>query len=652
MIKIRIIGLGHVKKRTIIEDLDKFVADKKATEKLQQNIAKVSARTGTQLPDELIFDTDRSVLVDSSSSNDSLKDLVIRRADVNEIFESETDDDVSDLPTKQQAIIASNQLADTLESIQYRYRIKVARDKYKKSREPAAQVPEIQLPIATEQSFEDAVVAAQQQTPARAPARALVISPPPSPVPSPVRAPIPSPVSEPRINEEEDLRQLTEYLASRVNHSSLIDENTEQSIIELLLRQSDSLWDPIVVYGIPIGHFIPSRSDERSLLDTSTDKKSDDSILADDEMNFDDLIDVIEPTNEYVETEEEILKQINAKNDYYRELISGRGDETRPKLQHPTKTVEVPSSKALKVPSTKTPEVPSTKAPKVPSTKAPTEPSTKPPKVPSTKSNHSLPTPQLVETASRIPPSEDTINSFLRLIEFDENEPEYGYYVDVEQLEIPAFFYNRIIRNVDNCPHHIAMVRALYNKYRKYYSQPRSSTDSTIEGDRIFYEVVRLLADGRICARLTSCGTGTSTSTRYDRNSVENSSSQVTERQSSENEFSRKAFEWMGPMVTIPRKEKRIDERYEESKSDATETTKMRKSVSFSNNVKPGRPKYGGANNHATTTASSSIPKPGGARNVATNTSRNWRDSTSARTVNQNNTKESQLKKPNTQKKK
>ncbi|KAG4072031.1 hypothetical protein HA402_015530 [Bradysia odoriphaga] len=67
---------------------------------------------------------------------------------------------------------------------------------------------------------------------------------------------------------EKDIVKLKELIDGGALTSSIINERFEEGVLDLLLRQSDSLWDPVVA-GIPIIYFIPSRNHERGLLDTS-----------------------------------------------------------------------------------------------------------------------------------------------------------------------------------------------------------------------------------------------------------------------------------------------------------------------------------------------------------------------------------------------
>ncbi|XP_037036292.1 uncharacterized protein LOC119074322 [Bradysia coprophila] len=66
---------------------------------------------------------------------------------------------------------------------------------------------------------------------------------------------------------EKDIAKLKELIDSGALTSSIMNERFEEGVLDLLLRQTDSLWDP--VDGIPIIYFIPSRNYERGLLDTS-----------------------------------------------------------------------------------------------------------------------------------------------------------------------------------------------------------------------------------------------------------------------------------------------------------------------------------------------------------------------------------------------
>lgn len=72
----------------------------------------------------------------------------------------------------------------------------------------------------------------------------------------------------PETQHEKDVRQLKELLSSGALTTSMANQRFEEGVLDLLLRQSDSLWDP-VVSGIPITYFIPSKNHEMGLLDTS-----------------------------------------------------------------------------------------------------------------------------------------------------------------------------------------------------------------------------------------------------------------------------------------------------------------------------------------------------------------------------------------------
>lgn len=75
----------------------------------------------------------------------------------------------------------------------------------------------------------------------------------------------------PKTQHEKDIRKLKELIDSGALNEAMTNQRFEEGVLDLLLRQSDSLWDPIVG-GIPITYFIPSQNRELGLLDTSVDE--------------------------------------------------------------------------------------------------------------------------------------------------------------------------------------------------------------------------------------------------------------------------------------------------------------------------------------------------------------------------------------------
>lgn len=102
---------------------------------------------------------------------------------------------------------------------------------------------------------------------------------------------------------------------------------------------------------------------------------------------------------------------------------------------------------------------------------------------------------------------------FNELFGFVQNDTTNGTYVasgdiDLWYKQIPAID-SRIMRDVDNCPYHLELMKTIYSKIRMFMSlteKPAASSQTFHHFDEIIKTFNKII-DGRICARLPSCPT-------------------------------------------------------------------------------------------------------------------------------------------------
>lgn len=344
----------------------------------------------------------------------------------------------------------------------------------------------------------------------------------------------PNPIeSVPETQHEKDLKKIKELLDSGALRLSITNQRFEEGVLDLLLRQSNSLWDP-VVGGIPISYCIPSQNHEKGLLDTSINETNlEPPLIKKSEKKLPEYMESlenewkkkieknIEPTD--VNDDEHILVQGIPKfsyeplqqNRHRRKVhnIMDSEDESEESDEilndHEMNFDDLTNNIAEPTYDFKTPasifdnlEI---KMRILRRLKENNEPSAKP-LVANQRDSH------LSKQKNTSTPLEEFIqnkpqfNTFFGIL----NETNNENYVDSNNIDLlcnrTPTIDSRIIRNVDNCRYHLELMKLIYKKMKKYLSQ--EVQPDAFKTYNSFNEIIKKfnkIKDGRICARIQSC---------------------------------------------------------------------------------------------------------------------------------------------------
>lgn len=334
---------------------------------------------------------------------------------------------------------------------------------------------------------------------------------------------------------DRDIKKLKELLDNGTLTSSVTNQRFEEGVLDLLLRQSDSLWDPVVAGEIPITHFIPSRNYEKCLLDTSIDENNLHSPL---------IKKPVPKLPAYMESlENELTTNItpadidvdmnnNTVTDYENVLVEGlpkfsyepaQRNLYRKKIRNimdsedeADDSVDILDDDEMNyddlVNNAAEPTYDFKKAQLLDDLEIKL-------RLLERQSNN-------VHRNSSQPESRpcdlevfnQNRHQFNALFGFVQNGTINNQYVASNEIETmykntPAID-NRIMRDVDNCQHHFQLMKSIYAKIIQFMSQAEQPVSSQMHNN--FAEIMKTfnkIKDGRICARLPACPTENSVKT-------------------------------------------------------------------------------------------------------------------------------------------
>lgn len=334
---------------------------------------------------------------------------------------------------------------------------------------------------------------------------------------------------------EKDIKKIKELLDSGALTSSIANERFEEGVLDLLLRQSDSLWNPIVVGGIPISYIIPTQNYERSILDTSINERNLDSpLIKKPEKKLPGYIEALE--NEwatYIKKKNESPKVNNNNSQNNDELVQGLPKfsyEPAPqylyrKKVHNIMDSEDESEDSLNIladdemslddftSNIAEPaydfklgkifddlEIKMKILHRLKNDKATTKMSV------ASKGLDSKP----MSPVEMFHQNKQQLNALFGIVQT--TTPNGDNYIPSNEIEslckkIPLI-EGRIVRNVENCRYHLELMKSTFNIIIKYMSQTEQPTSSQSYDN--FYEIIKTfnkIKDGRICARLQFCPT-------------------------------------------------------------------------------------------------------------------------------------------------
>ncbi|KAJ6634217.1 Single-pass membrane and coiled-coil domain-containing protein 4 like [Pseudolycoriella hygida] len=589
------------------------VNNKKNEETIQTVETKRQERMESELSADLIEDTNASILLRHSVESDSLDELVIKDF-VIRMVESKPDVATTSLPVIEQAIIESKKLKDSLDSIRKRFQVKIATEAVKQREKDESIFLNI-VPTTEPYNFADSEeellnerdiefdMNEQNSEITNHCKRDNVedfenphFSDLPSDVSENVSVSIdknvamkktedkgdnllerPNSSQSAQSQQEKDAQKFRELLESGALRSSITTDQFEEGVLDLLLRQSDSLWDPVVPGGIPIAFLIPSKNYQKSLLDTSiTEKnlrspmikrpeaKTPGSLTSEEEVDFDNVTENFadhrnllmhelpefsyEPFPQYCQGQQfrniiDIDEQKNS--DDIIDVHKINFDDLNENVAEPTFDFE--KAKILDDLQIKMRIYQRLKG---------------------NGETFSKQTPE-IRLITYLEAFKHNLKHFNGLFGIDENEIFRENYVTFSDLKsfchkIPLFD-GEIIRDVRNCRHHFELMKSIYKKILKFIQQSEQPQSFQINDGEIFRRFV-LVADGRICARLKSCDSQNSLGiSRNHTTAAKKYESQLKVKQSSQEQTTRNQLE---------------------HQAHIEKPEKIKKSVSFSDNIK------------------------------------------------------------------
>lgn len=347
-------------------------------------------------------------------------------------------------------------------------------------------------------------------------------------------------ISASEVQHRNDVKRLKELLDDGALATLITDQYFEEGVLDLLLRQSDSLWDP-VVSGIPLAYFIPSRNHEKGLLDTSINEFNlDQPLIQSPQKKLPEYLESLE--NEWaaktaniidvdiygeknLEDESQLIHNLPEFSYepvpqylFRRSIHNIMDSEDEPEDSDQILEDEEMNFDDL-IDNYAAPNYDFNKAKLLDALewkikflrelKGNCEQTKKP--ASSVNSHKVSRNPNLKQLESELGPREVFNNNhdlYNVLFAIDKTEPTRdNYVINIESLhdELPSI-ENRIIRNVNNCQRHLVLMKSIYKNINKHMSQrgqPQSSkTDEKLE------EIIKIfnqVKDGRICARIQSC---------------------------------------------------------------------------------------------------------------------------------------------------
>lgn len=338
---------------------------------------------------------------------------------------------------------------------------------------------------------------------------------------------------------ERDIKKLKELLESGALASAITNGRFEEGVLDLLLRQSDSLWDP-VVGGIPISYFIPSQNHEMGLLDASINEADLGSPLIkkpkakvpeymeslENEWTTNMTENVVEPDvdrdNNVVDDEQSLLLEGLPKYEpeppNYRKKIRNLMDSE----DESEESDEILDDDEMNIDDL----IKNTAEPTYDFRKAMLfddleiklkilhrlKRNIESPPI-SNQSHHKSNLSKPENSSNLLAVFTQNEHQFNELFGFVQNDTTNGTYVpsgdiDLCYKQIPVI-ESGIMRDVENCLYHLELMKTIYAKIRMFMSQTEKPAASS-QTFRNFDEIIKTfnkIIDGRICARIPSCPT-------------------------------------------------------------------------------------------------------------------------------------------------
>lgn len=624
-------------------------------------------RMESELDKRTIQDTDDSLLLRNSDESDSLDELVIKDFTVR-VVQSETDAAISSLPITEQAIIESNKLRDSIESIRQRFQVKVARDKFaergkqnrpvpktqvvrssvtptsdttKQSSSPSVRTTPVNVNIMDSTNYGNAALAkplfdydeppeelhfttsdedflneedmqfddvfgddnlAEPATLGKAPQPQLQQNYQTStPQRQPLKIPkqteklldsdeniedfespqfsdesIPSSDDSVQIipqqgdarlpsgdqskgkietndksasnrietetQQDKDIKKIKELLDSGALKLSIANQQFEDGVLDLLLRQSTSLWDP-VVGGIPIAYVVPSQNHEKGLLDTSINETHLESPLikkaAKTLPGY-----MVSLENEWTTNSEPIDMNNNVVDDEH-VLVPGIPKFTYEPLPDDPYRRKVPNIMDSEEESEESDGILADHEMNFDDLTNDTAEPTFNFRGSSFLYDLEMKMKSLRRLKENIDPLAAVSNQSSPLGVFNQNRQQFNALFGIGQNEklgkkcvtsndIDSLYNrtpsidSRIVRNVPNCPYHLGLLQMIYKKIRKFISQPEQPCSShTQDNLNEMMERFNRIKDGHICARIQICPTGRNVESSHVRNDQATQTTQV-----------------------------------------------------------------------------------------------------------------------------